>query len=106
MELRDARRAIEQELVWDALPSTSPAHAAMPFDKKLEIWRSMSASASTARRCCFTIGEDNDRLHQRLGRTTCRRRRREFYDALRGSIGDRNKPHGRATTFIAWGTPT
>lgn len=25
------------------LPSTSPAHAAMPFDKKLEIWRSMLA---------------------------------------------------------------
>ena len=29
----------QQELV--SLPSTSPAHAAMPFDKKLEIWRSM-----------------------------------------------------------------
>ncbi len=30
-----------QELV--SLPSTSPAHAAMTFDKKLEIWRSMLA---------------------------------------------------------------
>ena len=33
--------APSQELV--SLPSTSPAHAAMPFDKKLEIWRSMLA---------------------------------------------------------------
>ncbi len=33
-----------QELI--ALPSTSPAHAAMSFDKKLEIWRSMLAPIS------------------------------------------------------------
>lgn len=34
-------RAPTHELV--SLPSTSPAHAAMLFDKKLEIWRSMLA---------------------------------------------------------------
>ena len=31
------------------LPSTSPAHAAMPFDKKLEIWRSMLVDQRTGR---------------------------------------------------------
>ncbi len=34
--------APSHELV--SLPSTSPAHAAMSFDKKLEVWRSMLAA--------------------------------------------------------------
>jgi hypoxanthine-DNA glycosylase len=58
-KVRQQPRAIFERIRYASLPSTSPAHAGMPFAQKLAVWRNALSGAATLRPLGNTVASSS-----------------------------------------------